>query len=447
MTAPISDVVVVNTTVGTVGLSRPGFGTAMYLSAYAAFAERIRTYGSLADVAVDFSVTTSPEYLVAQQYFAQSPKPQYLKIGRSALPPTQVYTLSVATVRNSYVYSIAVKGKSVTTTTATYTSDSSATDGEIVVGIVAALNAVTGNNYIAAGTTSPFTVTADAAGDWFSLQVDSTDFTLRQSHADPGVATDLAAIDVVDSDWYALLTGYNSPAYVAAAAAYIETQKKIYIADDCGTLSITAAVGGGGNDLADNLHTSNYQRTAIAWHAAPAAMLGASWAGKRLPIDPGGETWKFAQPSGISGSTLTATHRVNLRAKQANWLEASGGVTFMQEGYVAGTTNLFIDVTRALDWLNSEIQLDLLAMLLSVDKQPFTDSGGRAAIKGTLLGTLQRGVQAGVLSPDVALSVTVPKVAEISTANRTARHFAGVTWSAQLSGAIHKVTVSGVVTA
>ena len=87
MAAPVSDDVTITTTADSVGLSKATFSSALYLSAYASFPERMRSYSSYAAVLVDFPVTTSPEALVANFYFAQTPHPQTLKIGRSALKP------------------------------------------------------------------------------------------------------------------------------------------------------------------------------------------------------------------------------------------------------------------------------------------------------------------------------------------------------------------------
>jgi hypothetical protein len=451
MTAPLSDTVNIQITSDSVALARASFGSALLLSATASFAERVRTYNSLADVAVDFPTTTSAEYRAAQLYFGQSPRPTTLKIGRSANKPTQVYTISIATVRNSYTYSINVKGKGFTDATASFTSDASATDAEIVAGLVTALNAVSGNNYIAAGASSPFTVTADNPGDWFSLEVDSPsgDWTIRQSHADPGIATDLDAILLADSDWYVLLTAYNSPAYVTAAAAWVEAAvpRKIYLADDCGSLAITATVAGGGNDVADTLHTSAYRRTAVAWHKAPAAMLAAAWAGKRLPIDPGGETWKFAQLAGVSGTNLNATHRVNLRAKKANWLEATGAtgnsINIMYEGTVASAA--FIDEVRGDDFVESDMTVEVFTALVKDPKVPYTDPGV-AVVEAAVRASLQRAVDMGIYAASPSPVVTVPLVANVSASDKAARKLTNVKWSATRAGAIHKVDpVNGVV--
>lgn len=443
MTAPISDTITLNITRDTVGVSRAGFGTPLFLSNTAAWAggERTRTYTSLADVAVDFATTTSPEYLAAQAVFSQTPKPRRMKIGRAALPATMVYTMTVV-VRNSYTYSVKVSGSGITTTTVTYTSDGSATDAEIATGLVAAINGVAANNYIAAGGASPFTVTADSAGGWFALEVNPADITARQSHVDPGIATDLTAIALEDPDWYGLVTTYNSNAVITAAAAWVESNKRLYFADTDNTLSVTAVVAGGGNDIADLAHTAAYKRTAIMYHANAAFMLGGALAGRYLPTDPGAATAKFKQLALVTPSSLTGTYRTNLRAKYANWFEASGGRNMLFDGTVAGTD--YIDVTRDLDWLEDDMLVGTFAALSGTDKVDYDDDGAEL-IAAEVRASLRRAVDRRILKSDPAPVVEVPLVADMTVGDIAARTFGPITWSAKLRGAIHEVTINGVV--
>jgi len=440
--APLSNHVSLTITQDSVGVRRAGFGKALLLSHNASWAERVRTYASLLEVAADFPSTTGPEYLAAAAYFAQSVKPEELKIGRGALKPTQVYTCSIAAVRNSHTYQMLVEGDGVTTTTVEYTSDASATDGEIVTGLVAALNAVTGNNYLAAGATSPFTITGDAAGEWFSIGVDCNDITLHQSHADPGVATDLAAIDLEDSDWYCLLTNYNSNAYVVAADGYIASSKKIYVVDSANTLCATAAVGGAGNDTMDNIATLARARTMVAYHPVPARMMSASWAGRCLPLDPGSETWKFKTLSGVTSVALTSTQRTNIRNKNGNSYETVAGLNITFEGTTADGD--FLDVQRGIDWLEDDMAKGVFEALAGADKIPYTNAGV-AVLEGKVRATLIRAVARGVLSDDPSPVVQVPKVADVSAADRAARNLPDIRWSGTLAGAIHKSDITGVV--
>jgi hypothetical protein len=313
--------------------------------------------------------------------------------------------------------------------------------------LVQGLNNVVGNNYTAAqtvgaGETDYITVTADAAGDWFSLEVsDVSLMKIAMTHAEPAtpLATDLANIALENDNWYALFTLYNSDAYVKAAAAYIETLKKIYM---CGLSdSETATLASGGGDTADDLNTLAYARTAVVYHPDPSAMLGAAWLGTRLPYDPGSETWKFASPSGVAAVTTTATHRVNLRAKSANTLQTVAGRNIMWEGTTLAGWG-YIDNQRGIDWLEDDMLAGVFGALSSSRKIPYTNAG-IAVIRNEVRASLERAYQAGIIDSDFV--VTVPKVANIADADKGLRLLPDVKFSCTLQGAIHSVQITGVV--
>lgn len=437
----IADYVVLTITQNSVGITRAGFGVPLLLSATAAFAERIRFYTDLAAVAVDFSVTTSAEYLAAQAIFSQSPAPTRIAIGRSANKPTLVYTLNVVTVRNLYTYTLLVKGKGVTPTTVTFTSDGTATDGEIVVGLVAALQAVVGRNYAAAGATSPFTMTGTAAGDWFSIESPNPDdIKVSATHADPGVAADLTAINLENNGFYAIYTFYNSNAYALAVCAWAESNKKLYIMDTNETDSIRTAIGN--SETLDDIRINAYTRTAGFYHPNPAAMAGAAWLGARLPYEPGSETWAFARLNGVAAVNLTATHRLNLTNRRASSIENVAGINITFGGQT-GDGN-YIDVRRGLDWLEDDMAKGVFGVLAANPKIPYTDKGA-AVLEGEVRASLKRATDRGILTDNPAFTITVPKVADQSTADKTARLFSNIKFSATLAGAVHKVTVNGTV--
>lgn len=422
------------------GLARIGFGIPLIISHTAAWAERVRSYTSLAGVAADFAVTTSPEYLAAQALFSQSPHPKTIKIGRASLAPTQICRLT-PTAQNSTVYSVTVGGEGFTTTTVSYTSDATATVAEICTGLTSVINGIASNNYLASDDTTHITITGDAAGDWFSVEVASPDLLKNeQLHADPGIATDLAAIALEDDDWYCLLTNFNSNAMVLAADAWIQTQKKIYVFDVAESDAVTTAAGN--SDTLDDIATLNRARTAGVYHPSPLEMCAASWAGRCLPLEPGSITWKFKTLSGVSATTLTSTHRSNLIARDANFYESVAGRSIMSEGTTADGD--FIDVQRGLDWIEDDMTARVFTALSGADKVPFTDPGV-AVVESEMLATLRDAVNRGILAADPEPAVTVPAVADVSASDKASRTLPDMTFTGTLAGAIHKANITGVV--
>ena len=536
----LSEIVTITITQDTVGQTQPGFGTPLILSHNATFSERVRYYGSTLEAAVDWA-TTSPEYLGIRAALSQSPHVEQVAVGRAVAKPTQQYTIGVSALRNSdsHSYKINVVGQGVTTTTAAYTTDTTATASEIHNGLVTSLNAVVAKNYLAtfaplvyadkvftadntteiftatthalttgdgpfqvsnsggglpgglvavtdywpividantfklatslanalAGTnllistngtgtqtisdtastvrvSDPFLVTGAAAGNWFSLEVtDTTALSNQQTHGDPGLSTELDAIAIEDNNWYCLLTNYNSKAYVEAASAWVEAQTKIYVFDDVDTQAITTSVSVG-TDAGAALHALAPDRTAGTYYPSPALMQSAAWAGRVLPIAPGGETWMFKTLSGVLPTRLTTTHRNNLRARNMSWFQTVAGRNIMQQGSTFNGN--FLDVVRGLDWLEDDMTKAIFTTLASNNKVSFDDPG-ISTIENDIVASLDRAVQRRILRAVPRPEVFVPLAADISDADKALRTVPDITFSAELAGAVHRVIVNGVV--
>lgn len=428
----------------TLSASRRGFGTPLLLSYYAAWAERVREYTSYAEVIVDFPVTTGPEAIFAAQAFAQDPHVETLKIGRGALKPTQVYTL-VPVVQNTHAYRLRVGGKGVTTTEISVTSDGTATATEICDLLRTAVNAVVGKNFTATGTTT-LIITGDAAGDWFWVeQLDLADFTLAQTHADPGVATDLAAIAVADPDFYDLYTTHNSNAFALAAAGWVESNERVYTLESNETTSVTTTVGN--SETLDDVATLARTRTYGIWHQYPVEMEGAAET-STFSYDPGSETFALkpvggAGWSGVTPDNLTSTQRANLVARKANGFEPVGdsGFAVTYNGTVA--SGEYLDVIRALDFIKDDISKGLLELLVAQPKLSFDDAG-IAQVKALIQSRLDKYVRMLILVEGTT-GVTVPRAADVSPSDKALRRLTGVRFSGDLAGAIHFVGVNGTV--
>lgn len=318
--------------------------------------------------------------------------------------------------------------------------------------LVQGLNAVVGKNYTAAqvtgaGETDYVTVTANAAGGWFSLEVANIALLkIAQTHVEPSpaIAVDLANIQVYNDDWYGVVYPYASDACVKATAAFIESASspKIYVADVSQSDAMQLAVTGG--DTADALHTLAYTRTAVMYHPSPADMAGAAWFGAVFPIDPGSDDWKWQTLAGVNPVPSTTTQRANLRAKCANTYTTISGENTTWEGTTA--SGEFIDTVRGVDWLENDMSVAVFAMLKKSGKKKLPyDNAGIALVEAEVRASLKRAVAAGIINADFV--ITVPVLSSISPSDKALRRLPGVKWSAVLTGSIHFVSIEGVVSA
>lgn len=294
----------------------------------------------------------------------------------------------------------------------------------------------------------PILVTGDAAGNWFSLAPAETEgaptvnrLLVELTHADPGIAADIAAINTENGDWYALYTMYNSQAMVEAAAEAIELLDRVYIFDTPESATITTSGGAGGTaDTLDSLATEEYTRTSGHYHPDPSQAYAAALMGLVLPNDPGSETWKWKQPVGVTPVKLSSTHRTNLRARNGNTFERLFGQNFSWDGKTADGD--FIDVRRGLDWVRDDMTKALFEMFLANKKVGLNDAG-LSQIESVIRASLKRAVAFNIINAD--FTVTVPKASAISAANKAIRKATPIKFKATLVGATHELDVFGTV--
>ncbi len=330
--------------------------------------------------------------------------------------------------------------------TGTHTLQRDAND-VLMAQLVQALNDVVGKNFTAtqtagAGDTDTVLVTGDAAADWFSIEVKNRDLlTCEENNADPGTATDLAAVYDEDSDWRTFIPTFCSEDILEAAATWVEaTPQRDMIASSSDSL-IANTASTGSVDVADDLKTSGRKRTLLFYHPSPVKAMAAAFAGVWLTTTPGDATVKYQSPSG-PGAVLpmTSTHRTNILAKNANYLMLDAGLTFAVEG--ESSHGQFFDIQRDDDYVETNMRARVLAKLVDIHKIPFTDAG-IAVIVAEVRAALDDAVEKGIYA---SYEVEVPKASSVSAANRAARILPDIKWSAVRAGAVHTVDpVTGVV--
>lgn len=436
MTA-FSNYINVTLTRGNTTLRGANFGTIMLLSHRADWVERTRTYTDIASVEADWPAN-SPERIAGTAIFSQNPAPTSFVIGRGANKPTQISQLSSInpTTNLNYTYSLLVSGSSFAPVTVTFTSDGTPTDAEYAAGMVAALNAVVGKNYTAAGASSPITITGTAPGDWFSVEVSNPSTqSVKMTHADPGVAADLTAIALENQDWYVFCTLYNSKLYGLAAAAWAETNEKVYLAESCDTETVNTVVGNA--DLLDTINTNQYAHTGGFYHPSPAAMLTVALAARCFAAPVGGMTLHAKPLVAMPTFVMTPTHRANIANRRATSYERVGNLINMSfGGFIASTLIGFVDVRRNLDSILDGMTRGGVEVLIGNDIVPLNDRG-IGLFESKFRANFARHITLEAM--DQVYKLTMPKPSEISAGDRALRKLSGVTAEITATGAIHSV--------
>lgn len=431
----LSDIVSVSITAETTSVSREGFGTPLLAAYHTLWAERVREYSSLSEMVDDGFSALGPIYRGAAKIFGQNPRPQTLKIGRKALPTTQVVHVIPFNTTAGAVNSFTVVHPDGTETAVSYTNGGAETVATIVTALTALLAAIP--DHVAVDSTTHVTCTGTAGFLFDYKSVNIKTIKLFDASANPGVATDLAAIRAEDSDWYGLALDSNSEAEVLAAAAWAEAEKIIFGANTADHGAKDAVIT---TDVMSDLETAAYARTFCMWSGSILSYAGAAWLGKCLPFDPGSETWAFKTLAGVAVDNLTTAEQTAIRNKTGNYYTEVAGVNITRPGWTAAGE--FIDITRYVDFLGARLQENCFSLFVNNVKLPYTDASVDL-VRAEILAQLRRGIAAGAIAADPEPTVTAPKVADIAAADRAARHLPDVTFTAQLAGAIHSLTITG----
>ncbi len=433
--ASLDSIVSVTIDAQTTTPTQTGFGIPLVVGFHTTFAERTRVYTSLAALVADGFGTSTSIYRAVRSVFAQNPRPPSVVVGRLTTGSVKTMDLTPV-VQNTHAYVVDVNG-----TSHTFTSDANATAAEIVDGLVSAINAgAQAASVTASNVSNVLHIVGDVAGVQFTLDASFADFAQQNNTPDTsGIAAQIAAISLENDTWYALIMDSQGELEILAAAAAVEaTGNKIFLA----ATGNSDVLGAGSTDVASDLEAAAYDRTALLFSRNPDDYPNAAWAGKVLPDLPGSSTWKFKTLAGITVDSFTSTETTNLSNKQANFYQAVAGINITAEGEMS--SGEFIDVTIFVDWLKARIQESVFAIKANVKKVPFTDAG-IALVEGAIRGRIAEGITNGGLVAGTE-QVLVPKAADVSPADRAARRLTGITFQAQLAGAIHSTVIAGTVT-
>jgi hypothetical protein len=258
--------------------------------------------------------------------------------------------------------------------------------------------------------------------------------------ADPGLEADLNAILAADNDWYGLLIDSNSKAQALAAAAWAESNKKLFAVQTGDTPPSTARRR---PTICRSLEALAYARTLVTFHPRSRRRGGSPRDhGDRFPDDPGSDTWATRPSPGVAVYELTDTAEERGPREERQHVHEPRRRGATEPGKVAGGE--WVDIVRFLDWLRSRLRSSVFSTLRQGKKRPYTER-----VDHGLTGADPRVLNAGRARgrhrrrPPHLRQARPASRTSAPTRTARARLLPDVEFSAFLAGAIHAVQIRG----
>lgn len=447
------EVVTVDITINAAGSTREGFGNPLFIAGHDVWEERVRSYNSLIELAQDFPEGTAA-YSAAKNLWAQQPQVPTIYIGRRNLQ----YTLSCTPPVEGTQYNLTLTVNSGVQQSFTYTGVASNTAQTVFDQFKTQIEAA---QPIADHVTVTVTGTDDNATMQITPKIPSTDFVrvttttaqdkMTLTGSAYGTAGDtLSYIAEEFSDFYFLATDDRTEQFIMDMAEAVETMQKIFFTGSSSVDSLTGTNVESQQDLLAKLANKKFKRTVGLWHQdADNEYVEMAYVGYGAPYDAGSITWGNAQLAGVdmgrhptTGRPLTSAQKTALLARNANFVDREGGLNIVRMGTTV--SGEWIDIIRGIDWLDQEVTVALRDLLMNQKGGKVTyNDAGITRIKEVISSALQRGVNRNLLD---SYTVTVPRAADCSAADKRERILQNVKFTGILAGAILIVKVQGSVT-
>lgn len=255
-----------------------------------------------------------------------------------------------------------------------------------------------------------------------SGSTEKVDVTLDRAKAVPG--------------WYCICPAGIKEDFYQSIADWTESNEKLCV---CETTGISAS------PVSDAMF-----RTAVIHATKENDCVNAAYAAKFLSYKPGSELWAYKSLSTVEAQSLSTTDVANLESRNVSYYTTIGSQAMVQGGKVSAGE--WIDTIRFRDWLKTQIQQNVINLMLSLPKIPYTDPG-IGLVQNAVTAALDAGVEAGGIARPSSdettgtvtpsYTITVPKAAELDAATRKTRVLPKVKWTARLAGALIATEISG----
>ncbi len=428
----------------TVFPSAKGFGTPMFVCYQTVKpGKRLQEFSDLSEVTAAGYATTHRVYKAAQVVFAQNPRPEKFVVGSRYLPSTQVVVFTPLELTVGYEYKFTAVDDDGVEYPISYTVQTSDTATLIVTGLKADLDAVT--DMVTSGTTTCIcTATAGKLIEYKDLPPGG-ELGVSVTTADPGIATDMAAIMLATErsrggfSWYGFTLDSCGEAEANAARVWAESNTVFFMARNSDSLAMDP---GTTTDLLSDVKTAAAKRTSVIFAQRAIqdyrdlAFL-ANYFAANVPEGSAGPCYKLLANIDPDSLTIAEANAINNKYGTTYTTLNSRNITF--EGHTGDGD--WMDTTVNLDWLSARIQEAVFGGQVTAKKIPFTQAG-MDTIGGLAQAIMDQAVVQSVLAPFDTVgappTITVPKLAQTTGPQRAARLLTNIKGSGRIAGAIHR---------
>jgi hypothetical protein len=397
---------------------------------------RINRYSvnDLATIGTQFGTSTAA-YKAFRAMASQGRKPKYIYVAeRDAAVATQMTLTKVGSILAGQTIEGIVNGTAISVP---FDTDIAGTLADLDT----AISAVEGvANVTVAG--QVLTIVATAQWELSVSDFEATGagtlptFTIATTVAGRNISDDIADMFAENSTPYLIYMTSTSKGAILAAAAYVETLRKLLFAASTDSAVATA----GSTDVASLLQAADYTRTALFYTEDSTQHYPAALASLCLSYAPGKVAFHNKELTGVTADTLTSSEVGIIEGKNANnYTTVYGDVALVLQGVTADGVQ--IHATRDQDYFQTTLE-GRIANTLKVNPKIPLNTKGLAMIAGEGQGVMNQMVREDVFDSDVDATFVAPDIADISEEDVTAHLASGFTGGAKIQNAMVEVSIN-----
>ena len=434
----------------------------MFISAHAYFAERVKAYNSMNEVNQDPSVPKDSNlYKAMQSAFSVSSPAIPIYSGRREVDDVTL----VPTVADNTTYTVNLQVVDETTGIAseewlaTFTSGVSATAAEIVLGLEAAITALTipASELTTDGTTDPDVLQVIPSADRQLILTNAPDFTQEYTVTENAATCFSEITDENKEDYYFVTSESRDETWVDDLAKAVEATEGSYpkqyrvsssAIESLQPLADPAVAG----DLIGKLKEGEYKRSAGEWHdQADEIFPELATCVKGGSYFAGVANWKFLQGTApvakhpIKGRTLTSAEWGYILDRNASVVGTELGLNFLMGGTNSTGQAEFTDLVMITDHTKLVMEARVLTALINANNGglPLTmTSSDMSVIKERCESVLSDGVNRKTFAGFEPIVMPT----KISFEDQASRLLQDVKFTAYFASKINNVIIDGVLT-